>query len=648
MAEYTIHQDTQKTLVELVNSTFEHATTHLEELHTKMEVVDVMYARYTALKDQTRHNGDGTDAVQKAMQQCSGEFRDLESTFVDVNIPLIVSQVDTAVAYLAELYLSGSPIFPVVSDPQFRKTAEYIETLVDKYSTISGYPKELLMFFKDAMKYNYAPINTEWDVIQEWENKLDNSNLDNAGEYQTRQIFVGYNKIRRLDPYNTIHDMSVLPGDNHKDGEYAGYIYLSTPSNLSALITRLSAMDLGYLHNTGKVFDAMQNQRDHSYWREKPQISHYVTTETEFSWERYFEMAASHKRGKTEIYKDLFEVKVLYRRVRPKAYGLLSPETKGMKEHEYRIYKFIIVNEILLYVQPVYTAYNSLPIMIGSPMEDGFGLQTQSMAESTVPMQKAVSAMTNIRFHSARRAISDRAIYDANAIAPEDVNDANPSAKIAVQTNSLTKGRLADMYYSIPYDSRGTDHVIGDALTIAGWTNELNGLNRAQQGQFQKGNKTREEFSTIMSNADMRQRLPAIMLEFQIFMPLKQMMKMNISRFSEAHKLRSLTSGKEVELDLNTLRSVMFDFRMGDGYTPSSKLASTDLIAASMQLIQSSEILQQQFGPALPNIFAHLMTLGGVKGIDNYMTQPEGTPTDATTPTQPTQPQTGAGPTGPV
>jgi hypothetical protein len=281
-------------------------------------------------------------------------------------------------------------------------------------------------------------------------------------------------------------------------------------------------------------------------------------------------------------------------------------------------------------------------------MEDGFGLQTQSLAEATVPMQRAVSALTNIRFHSARRALSDRALYDRNAISPEDVNSPNPSAKIAVQTNALTKSKLSDMYHSIPYDPRGTDHVINDAMTIAAWTNELNGLNRAQQGQFQKGNKTREEFSTVMSNSEMRQRLPAIMLEFQVFNPLKQLIKMNISRFSEAHKLRSLTSGKELEMDINTLRTVMYDFRIGDGYTPTSKLASTELIAAGLQMIQSSEILQQQFGASLPNLFAHMLSLGGVKGLENYaLPAAEGDP-NAATAAQPAQPAPGANAPGSV
>ncbi len=57
---------------------------------------------------------------------------------------------------------------------------------------------------------------------------------------------------------------------------------------------------------------------------------------------------------------------------------------------------------------------------------------------------------------------------------------------------------------------------------------------------------------------------------------------------------------------------------MGDGYTPKSKLASTEAIAGGLQLISTSPVLQAAYGPSLPGMFAHLMSLQGVKGLEEY------------------------------
>jgi hypothetical protein len=58
---------------------------------------------------------------------------------------------------------------------------------------------------------------------------------------------------------------------------------------------------------------------------------------------------------------------------------------------------------------------------------------------------------------------------------------------------------------------------------------------------------------------------------------------------------------------------------MADGYMPVSKLASTDAIANGMAMIGNSPVLQQTMGARLPEMFAHLMQLQGVQGLDEYV-----------------------------
>lgn len=621
---YTPSKDTQAILVNKVNAAFAADQSHMTDFRAKLAVIDVMYARYR----HARKSADqaGQDGISVARASCQDDFAELRDSFVHIDIPLVASQVDTTVGYLSELYLSGSPIFPVVSDPQFRKTAEYIEALVDKHSVLGGYPRELLMFFRDCAKYNYAPILCEWDVVRNYAQKL-GEGLD-AGTFKVDEQYVGYNRIQRLDPYNTIYDLSVLPGDAHTDAEYMGYCERVTATALRRLIARLQKLNVGHLVNQSNVFSDPPSNAV-AYYNEKPDISKYVAAK-DFSWGEYFnDLTTTNKRNKKQA--GIYELQHLYLRAVPSDLGL----GKLMPNESYpRLFKLIVVNgTTLLYIEPVYTPFDYCPMIIGSPIEDGFGLQTQGIGESSMDMQASASALVNIRFQSSRRAINDRALYDKNAISSEAINAASATAKIPVDTHSLTSRKLSDLYYSIPYDPRGTDNVLNDAVAISQWTSELHGQNRVQQGQFQKGNKTRAEFSTVMGNAEMRQRLPAIAIEYQVFMPIKQMLKLNISRFAEVHELRSNATGSMVgaAMDINELRSALFDFRIADGYLPSSKLASTEAITAGLQMLQSSELLQQQFGGMLPDMFSHIMSLSGVKGLEHYLPkqpntgQPNGT-----------------------
>jgi hypothetical protein len=614
-----LSQETQKLLLASCNSAVTNYQTQATELRSKMEIIDIAYARFKQKSTRAKEEA-GVDRAYDA--SCDTEFDALREKFVDIDIPMLVSQVDTAVGYLADLYLSGYPLFPVVSEPKDKLAAEYIEALIDKHSIVGKYPQELLKFFWDSVKYNFGPLLCEWDNIQHFIRASDfDAGLE--GKPSLAQQEIGFTKLKRLDPYNTFYDMTVSPGDVAATGDYAGYIEQITPTKLHRLIEKLESAP-GHLMNTTKVFTS--NAGDSSNYYQHPQVSEYITSKSkEFSWENYFSAQDPNRKTSGAVTSGMHELAIHYKRLVPNDFKITAPDDY---KNRLRIYKVITVDAAhILYVEPVYSSLEHLPILIGAPRDDGMGLQTQSVAESVIPMQRAASTLVNIRFHAARRAINDRAIFDDSMIDPQALNNPSPSAKIAAKQNSLTQRKLSDSYYSIPYDSRGTETVLRDALLINDWTNELNGMNRSQQGQFQKGNKTMSEFNTVMDNAEMRQRLPAIMLEFQVFVPMKQMLKLNIWRYASSEIIRSQATGRALEADLNNLDQNLFDFRVADGYLPKSKLANTDLITGALQMIQSSELLQQMYGPNLPGLLEHMMQLGGVRGFDQYApAPPEGQP----------------------
>jgi hypothetical protein len=604
------NQEAQKAIVTFANNML---TEHKKfaDYFAKMEAVDVAYARYQSSRDaQGIPNGQGIDAATTPVG-----VMNLPSTVP----PVLVSQVDSMVGYLAEVFLSGAPLFPIVSNPKNRKSAEALESLLDDHATLAGYARQLLLFIRDGVKYNFSAIEADWTSITQYTlaDDLINSDkkkLDKAATY--------YTKLNRWDPYNTVWDHNVSPGDLAAEGDYAGHVQILSRTKLKRLLNRLSIE--GEVINADKALGAQIQAGAESYinYRMHPQISEYISARRPLDGINYYEYMTGKKEMEWHGCNPVgnYELFTFYARIMPADFRLFGSETKTPQ-----IWKFRIVNNnIVIQAKRVISAYDFLPVFFGQPLEDGLGYQTQSVAESNIPFQTAAATLVNIRFNAARRAVSDRALYDRDLISSSDINAPVPAAKIPVKSNSLDGTRkIQDAYYPIPFDARGTETTIQDAMAIVGFGKDLSGLNNPMQGKFQKGNKSVTEWNDTMGGADSRLRLPALVLENQVFMPLKEVLKLNIYQYGQDAITISQRSGKEYNVKIAELREQVLAFRVADGYTPKSKLAGTESLMQLMQLLGQSAPLQQAYGPMLPGMFSHLAQLMGVRGLEEYAPEPQ-------------------------
>lgn len=571
-------------------------------LQAKMEAIDVAYARYKA--------GDESQGAVPC---------DVFATD-SVTPPVVISQVDSMVANWADVYLSGYPLFPVVSTNKTKQWAEQLEAMLDDHATLGGYARQLLLMLRDGAKYNFCAIEADWDTLEQF-SVLGDYTSETGTQLDLAQR--GYTRLERLDPYNTVFDYNVAPGDVSAQGDHAGYLKMMSKIKLKRLLNKYSNEQTAYNVDEAMARDLQTSGTSYTMnYRQHPSISSYVDPRVptdQFDWDAYLTGGTQGQKGIRPGQALNYEVFTLYARIIPKEFGLAAP-----RPNTPQIWKFVIVNEeILIHARRVVSANDCLPILIGQPQEDGLGYQTQGVAEAAMEFQASAEKLFNIRFAAARRAVSDRALYNADAIRPTDVNTKAAAPKIPVRTSSLAKGelRLSDLYHAIPFDPRGTENVLQDATIITEFAKELAGLNNAQRGQFQKGNKSVQEWEDVMARADGRTRLPIISLEFQVFVPLKNILLLNLWQYGEDAVVVSQKTGEIVEVDIAELRRHVMAFRLADGHTPKSKMAATDTLMAGMNMIMNSPVLQQAYGSQLTAIFAHLMQLGGVRGLEEYAQQ---------------------------
>ncbi len=616
-ASTRLSEKSQKSLVSLCRYALEENRKR-NDFIDKMVFIDMAYARFKQQEDDTTSGVD----VRVGDVPCG--------TLKDITAPIVVSQVDSFVAYLADIYCSGYPMFPIASSPKQRKEAQTLQSIIDTHAVLGGYPRQLLKFFRNCVKYNRGAIAVDWEPIERY-SVLDDI-MKPLDKSQVKKTIEHYTSIRSLDSYNTVLDPRVEEmADIPHDGEFAGDVRLFSRIKLIRTLQYLATTEYGYnttqaVHSTiGGASNNPMPSFSGLYYREKPQISDIISNRSfrdyyDFDWSRWME---SKEQRSGRPVRGMYEIATLYFRLIPEEHGIYSQNKDAPA-----IYKLMVVNnDKLICAKRIISAYDTLPVLVGQPFEDGFAEQTQSTAEMQVPYQDAVSKLINIRFHSARRAVADRGVYDPKMIDPSDINSPHPAAKIPIKPNSKLGGKgLQDAYYPIPYSEQGVQGVIQDAQLVIGMSGQQSGLNRPQQGEFQKGNKSVQEWQDTMAGSDNRLRLSPMTLEYQVFCILKDQIKLNIFQYGPTGIFHDMKTGEPIEVtetEITALRKTVLYFKVADGYLPISKLAATNIIEKGLILIGNSPILQAAYGPSLPPMFAHLMQLQGVQGLEEYTPTPE-------------------------
>lgn len=544
------------------------------------------------------------DRTKEQMDARAANARGDADKIQNITVPVIKTQVETATDYQASVFLTGHPILGVVSSPEWIDQAIQMETVLEDQSIRGGWVKELSMFFRDGFKYNYAPLEVDWsqEVTFSVETDLD----INLNEGVPKEILWSGNRIRRLDPYNTFIDKRVPASEVYKSGEFAGYTEYMSRIKLKSYIAQLPNKIVANIvdaFESGTAGSGAQDAGSMNFYTPdiNPQVNEVDNKNGTTNWMTW---AGFSDYKKNIEYKDSYEVTTLYCRILPSEFNLKVPNSNTPQ-----IYKLVFVNhEHIVYAERQTNAHNYLPILVGQPAEDGLSYQTKSLATDAEPFQSVTSAYMNSIMASRRRAISDRVLYDPSRITSAHINSANPSAKIPIRPAAYGK-TVADAVYAFPYREDQQASSMQQVSTLLGLANNLAGQNQASQGQFVKGNKTLHEFESVMSNANSRDQVVSILLESQVFVPMKLMLKINILQYQAGVTIYNQDQKTDVTIDPVALRKAVLEFKISDGLIPASKLINGESFGAALQVIGTSPQIGQSYniGP----MFSYLMKTQG-------------------------------------
>lgn len=582
----------QASLVEYFTACHNDSAAALNSVKEQFEAIDIAYAR-ESLSQQVTKSGT-TNAQLKARGLAQNQ-----------ELPILQPLTEAALSYLDGTFLTGFPIFGVSSGRQLSQEASAMEAKIENDQLKYGWVAEFHKAFRDGLKYNLLCVNVDWEVTQAY--TLESQSLKDPYARKKEVSYAG-NCVKRIDLYNSFWDPRVLPNEVHNSGEYAGYHTLMPRMALDKFLDALpdSAQKANFK-------EARESSCPALLYETSTKLRKDITNPNDgFSWGTWLGMREEH--GSTR-YSNSYIVTKFYAWIRPSEHEMKDVPAKNSPQ----LWKFYIVNaKVIVFAERMSNAHNTLPMIFGQPYDDGLGYETKGFCELLMPMQEAASTMHNARIASLRRTISDRALYNPRMIKPQDINNPNPAHKIPVQ-GLLPNQSLNQAYYQIPFEDRTGPAYQQEIASLFQYATQAVGVNQAQQGNFVKGNKTREEFVTTMSNGAARQQSMAICLEDQVMRPIKEIVKTNILQYGQNDQLFSYKEQGLVDMDIGKLRQAALEFKVSDGLLPTSKIASTEEMQMALTFLSTSPQLQPQFDMA--GLFADWMTGRGFGSVRDYVVQ---------------------------
>mgnify|MGYP000854496482 CR=1 FL=1 len=516
--------------------------------------------------------------------------------FRNIQVPVVYSSVESAVTYQTSVFLTGIPLFGVSSSAQHMDAALQMETIIDNQATRGGWVRELQMMFRDGFKYTFGACEVKW--AEEKTYKPETDLAFSKDQAKAKEVIYAGNKLERIDPYNAFWDTRYSLADMPKRGEFAGYTKLLSRSEL---IRHLDSLPVSI--NSAKAKSCSSTQvgtaAGDAYY--VPNLNPEALLDNsnprgEFNWSAW--AGLSGKSG--QQFANSFILTTLYLRLVPSDFGLPSAA-----QHETQIWKFEIINDqIMIYAERLTNLHDMIPILFIQPNEDGLSYQSKSLASNALPFQEVASALVNSSIHARRRAISDRGIYDPSRISTKEINNESSSAKIPVKP-AMYGRPLAEAYMPIPYRDEQSQHAMGDMQVMLSLNEQAVGLNKAQQGQFVKGNKTLFEYQDVMASANARPQSVSLLLEAQFFTPLKELLKLNVLQYQTVAEMYNRETETVVSIDPLMLRNASLSFKVSDGVTPAAKQMNTEAFASACQTLAALPQLAGQYnlGPMFSYLF---------------------------------------------
>lgn len=600
------------------------ALDHLTSLHTRAQGINnnlsMLRRRFTMIDMAMERTSEVTLEKLKSIRSAELGRKD---RMRNLEVPIIAENVDTLHTKLCDRLTTGYPIFAMIGQPsntESLRVANQWTALMEQDQDRFGWKPELMDTLLDSVKYNVAAVELTWAT-----GTSSAMVVQTAGQQRVAQStpYSGC-KIRNIDKYNFVFDPTVPLHLLQSRGVYAGYIERMSFLNVVELMAEQNP-DYRLVDVLSNALLHMGSSNNYDAPDLHP-LESYKQTGSETDWATHFGVATPSSSLLSHVGK--YEVFTLYYRCIPQHIGISAKDFGQASANKPVVFKLLFIGTQLVYAEPLTLPFGGLPIFASHLCNSTLGFRINSFAENLDDLQDAGSAMLNGSIASMRKAVSDRMLYDPRFIKSEDINSPNPSSKIPVRVFGMGN-KLSDSYAVVPYRDDISQWLMQHMQLINNMASSVSGINKATQGNFTKGNRTMQEFNTVVDNSEARLHKYAENLEARFFAPLKQALKLLYLQNVTGQDIVSRTLEQTVRVDPIAMLKNEVAFRMADGLNSAAKQLNTEVLTAALTTLAQNPVIGQQYDSAA--VYADLL-LSAKVDISKYRIQQQPTQQQQTPP----------------
>lgn len=529
--------------------------------------------------------------------------------------PTMLSHIESAYAFYVNLFASGEPVFKIVGNADQSEQVKQMQLKVNADSEASAYPTVISKAMRDALKYDECSLVVEWTA----QSLPVFGPSDDQGRATLANNRIEGNTLKYISPYNTFYDENVSHFERHAKGTHVGYFEQVSMVELHQTLSDWQSVGKSVMN----VEDAFVNGRSNATIRwQRPNFgnrSNGSDNGLASLWGDYAPVNPQNSQKYSE-YKEHYERTVVYMRLIPSMFGINCTDSNRVQ-----IFKFVVVNmETMILAERITNVMQYFNIITGQLNDDNIQQLSKSMAELLAPTQNLATEMADVMLGLIYKAAGDKGIYDQKLISKADIETRNPMAKIPARP-SATGRSLSEAFLPLRADASAAGLIENMQRSLAQNAADITGQNNSSRGQFQKGNKTMQEFDTVMSNADAIKYAKAILLENSFFTPIKFAIRNNILQYMQAGEVRA--GGQAMKVDPVALRQAALSFRIADGLKNVERIANTSQLGNALQLLmQQAEVASARGIDVFKGVLRYIellgVDLGDLKGEPLNMRQP--------------------------
>lgn len=533
------HRDNHQALLEYLQARLLIGKQHRDNAIPRMIEADKAVSGWMAL--------DEEDRKRKLEKIRSGK-----ASPVSMNLPLTFVHLDDMVTYFSQTFCPSRGMFYHSGKPDEAKDAQQIVTLMNNHSIYAGWYRQVLLTLHALCRYNMGGFICNWG--KDHGPKLEKN--DSGQDVLTSEVKWQGNRLEAIDMYNFLYDPSVHVAALHTDGEFAAIARIR-----SHFWLRKAASEGKYFN----VEEALANDNGIPatvYYRSPPKeamLDSSTVDGTDRQYAQWFTEAPAYASVSG------FEITEIYIRLNPTEFGLVEGNAQQRQlRNRYELWRFSILNDKYI-IEATYmnNIHGFIPCFVGLINDDLMAHSQKSVGEILTPLQDFASFLVNTHMKAVRKNIWGLTVYDPSIVDLKAIPEGEVAAYVPVKSTGF--GKDIRQFIWSPNNVLETKQTLSDLEGVMGLINQFFPTQSLPSQIASIDRAVDSQVAAVQQGSNRRLHKTARLLDDSLFRWIRFCCYYNIIQYQPDNSTVNDFYGREVSIDLSTLRGTDLPFIIGQG-----------------------------------------------------------------------------------